>query len=52
LPAANSSIILRLNAGMSPGLRLVTTFLSTVTSSSTQLPPVFLRVEDAKGMPS
>ncbi len=36
-PSANSSIILRLNAGISSGLRLVTSPLSTTTSR----PPIF-----------
>lgn len=40
-PSVNSSIILELKAGMSSGLRLVTSPLSTTTSSSTQLPPAF-----------
>src|SRR5205823_14727138 len=42
-PSANSSIIFLLNAGMSSGLRLVTSPLSTTTSSSTQLAPAFVR---------
>ena len=39
LPSRISSIILALNAGMSSGLRLVTSPWSTTTSWSTQLPP-------------
>src|SRR4029077_2945563 len=41
-PSQNSSIIFRLNAGMSSGLRLVTSPLSTTTSSFTHFPPAFL----------
>src|SRR5207237_1716721 len=40
-PSQNSSIIFSLNAGISSGLRLVTSPLSTTTSSLTQLPPAF-----------
>src|SRR5205807_5211047 len=40
-PSANSSIIFRLKAGISEGLRLVIRPLSTFTSLSTQLPPAF-----------
>ena len=39
LPSRISSIIFSLNAGMSSGLRLVTSPWSTTTSSSTQSPP-------------
>jgi hypothetical protein len=38
-PSANSSIIFRVKAGMSSGLRLDTNPLSTTTSSSTQRAP-------------
>src|SRR6202795_1712643 len=40
-PFENRSIICRLNAGISSGLRLVTTPLLKTTSSSTQVPPAF-----------
>src|SRR5262249_15293744 len=40
-PSQNSSIIFLLKAGMSSGLRLVTSPLSTTTFSSTQLAPAF-----------
>src|SRR5438477_1252961 len=40
-PSQNSSIIFLLKAGMSSGLRLVTSPLSTTTSSSTHLAPAF-----------
>src|SRR5207249_4078213 len=43
LPSANSSIIFRLNAGMSSGLRLVTSPLSATTSWSTQFAPALRR---------
>src|SRR5689334_22530974 len=42
-PSPNSSIILFTNAGMSSGLRLVTSPLSTTTSSSIQCAPAFFR---------
>src|SRR5262245_62062520 len=42
-PSQNSSIIFRLKAGRSAGLRLVTRPLSTTTCSSTQSAPAFLR---------
>src|SRR5579872_4742320 len=40
-PFENNSIISRLKAGISSGLRLVTTPLLRMTSSSTQVPPAF-----------
>ena len=43
MPSANSSIILRLNAGISSGLRLETNPLSTTTSSSTHFAPALIR---------
>lgn len=39
--SANSASISRLNAGMSPGCRLVTRFRSRTTSRSSQVPPAF-----------
>src|SRR4051794_19233566 len=42
-PSANSSIILRLNAGMSSGLRDVTRPRSTMTSWSDHVAPAFAR---------
>src|SRR5205823_2325858 len=42
-PSAISSIIFLLNAGMSSGLRLVTSPASTTTSSSTQFAPALRR---------
>src|SRR5207237_522892 len=46
---ANSSSILRLNAGRSAGLRLETSPLSTTTSSSTHFAPAFLRSACSEG---
>jgi len=45
----NKSIISRLDAGMSSGLRLVTTPLLNVTSSSTQAPPALRAVVFKEG---
>src|ERR1051325_5302117 len=42
-PSANRRIISRLKAGMSSGLRLVTSLPSPTTSLSTQFAPAFLR---------